>query len=141
MSSQLAYAIVTPYTIRKSRTGAVLSRLLGRVSADLIAASMFAPTHELAETYAASVPPGNSPELEKYRGLIRSYIRQNFTPDSAGRRHRLLMLVFRGPNAVAEINQVVGQLRIGSVSGETIRDAYGDLVCNCLLYTSPSPRD
>ena len=130
MSQQLAYAIVTPYTIRKSRTGAVLSRLLGRVSADLIAAGMFAPTHELAEAYAASVPPGGSPELEKYRGLVRGYIRQNFTPDSAGRRHRLLMLVFRGPNAVAEVNQVVGQLRIGSVSGETIRDAYGDLVCN-----------
>jgi nucleoside diphosphate kinase len=130
MSQQLAYAIVTPYTIRKSRTGAVLSRLLGRVSADLIAAGMFAPTNELAEAYAASVPTGSSPDLEKYRGLIRGYIRQNFTPDSAGRRHRLLMLVFRGPNAVAEVNQVVGQLRIGSVSGETIRDAYGDLVCN-----------
>ncbi|MFA5204222.1 MAG: nucleoside-diphosphate kinase [Lentisphaeria bacterium] len=130
MSEQLAYAIVTPYTIRKSRTGAVLSRLLGRVSADLVAAGMFAPTRELAEAYAASVPPGGSPEQEKYRALIRGYIRQNFTPDSDGRRHRLLMLVFRGPDAVAELSQVVGQLRISSASGETIRDAYGDLVCN-----------
>ena len=32
MAAQLAYVVVTPYTLRKSRTGAVLSRLLARTS-------------------------------------------------------------------------------------------------------------
>jgi len=130
MADELAFAIVTPYTIRKSRTGAILSRLLARTSADLIAAQMFALTEEFAEAYARSIRPAPRAEEESYRQLIRDYIRQNIAPDSSGRRHRVLMLVFRGDQAYRDISDIVGRLRISDTTGETIRDTYGDLVRN-----------
>ena len=130
MAGQLAYVIVTPYTIQKSRTGAILSRLLGRVSGELIAAQVVAPTRELAERYAASLGHAANAAEEFHRQLIRDYILRNCAPDSAGVRHRVLMLVFRGVNAYTDIANVVGHLRISCTSGETIRDTYGDLVWN-----------
>jgi len=130
MNQQLAYAIITPYTIRKSRTGAVLARLLSRVSSELVCTQMFAPTKEMALAFSAGIKPGATEEEEKYRALIRDYVLQNLSPDSSGRRHRVLMLVFRGENAIEEVSQAVGYLRISSATGETIRDTYGDLVWN-----------
>jgi hypothetical protein len=57
---ELAFVVVTPYTIRKSRTGAILARLLGRVSAELIATQMFAFTEDMAERYAATIRPSGT---------------------------------------------------------------------------------
>ncbi|NOY81224.1 MAG: nucleoside-diphosphate kinase [Kiritimatiellaeota bacterium] len=130
MGQELAYAAITPYTIRKSRTGAVLARLLGQVSCELIAAQMFAPTGALSEILARSIQPVEGEDTERYRELIRAYIRQNFSPAPDGHRHRVLMLVFQGENAVAELARVTGHLRISASSGETIRDTFGDLVWN-----------
>lgn len=130
MAIELAYVIVTPYNIRKSRTGAILGRLLGRASADLVATQVFAPTREVAEAYAASIPPGITPDEDEHRELVRAYIREHFVPDANGRRHRILMLVFKGENAVHEVAKVVGNLRISNTTGETIRDTFGDLVHN-----------
>lgn len=128
---QVAYAIITPYTIRKSRTGAVLARLLGRVSAELIAARMFAPDRQVAEAFAAQVwQEGTGAGSDRYRNLIRDYVLENFVPDADGYRHRALLLVFKGEEAIAELAQTVGHLSISGVSGETIRDTYGDLVWN-----------
>lgn len=130
MAAELAYVAITPYTIRKSRTGAVLARLLGRVSCELIAAQMIAPTEEISEVLAQSISPAERGEAEHYRELIRTYIRENFSPASDGHRHRVLMLVFRGEDAVTEIARVTGHLRISASTGETIRDTFGDLVLN-----------
>ena len=129
MSFQAAYAIVTPHTIRKSRTGAVLSRLLGRVSAPLVGAQMIALDQEMAERYAASIRPGLTPQEEKYRAQFREYIRQNLGPGPDGPRHRSLMLVFAGENARDEIVRITGHF-ISCDSGESIRDAFGDLIWN-----------
>ena len=128
MADQLAFALITPYTIRKSRTGAVITRLLGRTSAELVAAQMFAPTRAVAEQYAASINPADDPEEEMYRQLIRDYILQNLTPDSNGRRHRVLFLAFKGKAACDQISRVTGHIRISCNTGETIRDTYSDLV-------------
>ncbi len=128
MAADLAFAIITPHTVRKSRTGAVLARLLGRTSSELVAMQMFAPTRELAEQYAASIGPGREPDDEPYRELIRDYILENMSPDPDGRRHRVLMVVFRGTDAFRDVSEVVGHLKISCHTGETIRDTYGDLV-------------
>lgn len=128
MEKELAYAIISPYTIRKSRTGAVLSRLLGRISSQLIATQMIALTKDMAELYANSVMPGKDPEDEKLRAAIRSYIRNTMAPSPNGRRHRSLMMVFCGENAQDELSSVAGSLTISADTGETIRNTYGDLV-------------
>ena len=131
MADELTFIVVTPYTISKSRTGAVMSRLLGRLSAELIATQMFAVTREMAEKYAATIQPGTTPADERHRQMIREYILQNFSPLADGqRRRRALLLVFRGENACQDVADVVGRLHLSSATGETIRDTYGDLVYN-----------
>ncbi len=128
MGMQVAYVIVTPYTIRKSRTGAVLARLLARITAELVAVRMFAPTRELAEAYARAMHAGVCERDAQIAVLMRDYILKNFSPDADGRRHRALMLVFKGENAVAEVAAVTGSFRSSDTTGETVRDSFGDLV-------------
>ncbi len=130
MNRELAYAIITPYTISKSRTGAVLARLLGRTSSQLVAAQMFAPTADLAERYARSIKTSEDVGEEHCRALIRNYIREHFSPAPGAPPRRVLMLVFAGENARQDVAKVVGHLSISSTTGETIRDTYGDLVRN-----------
>jgi len=130
MTSELAYAIVTPYTIRKSRTGAVLARLLGSTSAQLIAARLVSLTRENADEYAESIVSTPDPDANKLREVIREYIRESIGPDKDGGRRRALLLVFKGENARREISDVAGSLTISCDSGDTIRNAYGDLVWN-----------
>ncbi len=54
-SSQLAYVIITPYSLFKSRTGGVLTRLISRTGLDLCAMRMFAPSPELVKEYADNI--------------------------------------------------------------------------------------
>ena len=49
MAEELSYVIVTPYSIRKSRTGGILARLISRTGLDLVGARMFAPSAELVQ--------------------------------------------------------------------------------------------
>lgn len=130
MAQDLAYVIITPYTIQKSRTGAVLSRLFGRLSARLVATQMVTLTRDMAERFAQSLRTADNPEHERHRELIRQYIRESMSPTPSGRKQRTLMLVFCGENARHELEQVTGSITISADSGETIRNAYGDLVRN-----------
>ena len=43
MPQELAYVIITPYSLHKSRTGGILARLISRTSLEMEAARMFAP--------------------------------------------------------------------------------------------------
>ena len=55
MAQQLAYVIITPYSLYKSRTGGILSRLISRTGLDLAAMRMFAPGAELVKRYAETI--------------------------------------------------------------------------------------
>lgn len=128
--SQLAYVILTPYSLYKSRTGGVLSRLISRTGLDLCALRMFAPSEELVREYADNIISAYDPQDRKIQELLKEYILHNFMPDAkTGRRRRILMMLFRGDDAVRKVRAVVGNLsperRIG---GETIRGTYGDLI-------------
>ncbi|MCW5555898.1 MAG: nucleoside-diphosphate kinase [Verrucomicrobiae bacterium] len=129
MSQQLAYVIITPYSLHKSRTGGILSRLISRTGLDLVAARMFAPSPELVKEYSEAVVSANDPQDPTIQELIRQYILQNFAPDAkAGRRRRVMMLLFKGEDAVRKVRSVVGNLGPDRRVGESIRDTYGDLV-------------
>src|ERR1051326_7840217 len=52
MLQQLAYVIITPYTLSKSRTGGILARLITRTGLEMIGARMFAPSPELVAEYS-----------------------------------------------------------------------------------------
>jgi len=129
MSQQLAYVIVTPYSLYKSRTGGILSRLISRTGLDLTAMRMFAPGPELAKQYAETIVSAQDPQDRKNQELLREYVLQNLSPDpKTGRRRRVLMMLFRGDEAVRKVRSVVGNLSPDRRGGETIRDTYSDLI-------------
>ena len=129
MSQQLAYVIVTPYSLYKSRTGGIFSRLISRTSLDLAAMRMFAPGPELVRQYAETIVSAQDPQDRKIQELLREYVLKNLSPDpKTGLRRRIMMMVFQGQEAVRKVRSVVGNLSPERRGGETIRDTYSDLI-------------
>ena len=129
MAEQLAYAIITPYSLYKSRTGGILARLIARTRLELVGARMFAPSAELVKEYSQTIVSANDPQDRRVQELLRDYILQNFSPDpKTGRRRRVMMLLFRGEEAVRTLRSVVGNLSPDRRTGETIRDTYADMI-------------
>jgi nucleoside diphosphate kinase len=134
MAQELSYILITPYTILKSRTGGVIARLLSRTDIELVGAQMIAPSQELAEAYAQDIERTVGQRSPRFAPVFRDYIRVQFSPSPDGRRHRVLMLVFRGEDACAKLFSVAGDIHTHSradasrITGETIRDTYADLV-------------
>ena len=129
MPEQLAYVIITPYTLYKSRTGGILARLISRTGLEMVGARMFAPSPELVQKYSDQIVSADDPQDRRIQELIRDYILQNLSPDrKTGRGRRVMTLLFRGEDAVRKVRSVVGNISIERRSGETIRDTYGDLI-------------
>jgi nucleoside diphosphate kinase len=127
-TEELSYAIITPYSMRKSRTGGIVGRLISRTGLDLVGGRMFAPSPELAQRYAETIVTETDARHRATQELIRDYVLKNFTGSIDGQRSRLLFLIFRGPDAVEKIHRTVGHIVHERTSGETIRDTYGDYI-------------
>jgi len=91
MSKGLSYVLVTPYTVAKSRTGGVLSRLLMRTDLELAGAQIFTPDQAFAEKYALSLK-ARAPQNQLV--LLADYVKNYFGP-SGGRPHRTLLFYLR----------------------------------------------
>lgn len=129
MSEELSYVIITPYSLLKSRTGGIISRLIARTGLDLVAVRMFSPSLELTKDYADTIIWDKDPDKRRIQELIQTYVLERFAPSATtGRGRRVMMLVFRGEDAVRKTFSVVGHILPGRNSGETIRDTYGDLI-------------
>jgi nucleoside diphosphate kinase len=129
MPQQLAYVIITPYSLHKSRTGGILTRLITRTGLELVGARMFAPSPELVKEYSDKTISANDPQDRRIQELIYKYILQNFSPDpKTGKRRRVMMLLFQGEDAVRKTRSVIGNIAADRRGGETIRDTYGDLI-------------
>jgi nucleoside diphosphate kinase len=129
MSKGLSYVLVTPYTVAKSRTGGVLSRLLSRTDLDLVGAQIFAPDEKFANDYAFALKE-RAPQNQLV--LLADYVKQYLGP-SGGRPHRTLLLLFRGENPCGQLLNACGHLytqhvEVDALAGETIRDTYSDLI-------------
>jgi nucleoside diphosphate kinase len=130
MATELAYVLINPYTIAKSRTGGVIARVIMRSDLKLVGGRMFGPSRELAETYAERIRRGgtDNPRLSR---LLSDYVLRSYVPDpETGRPRRVMLLVFEGENAVQTIWNVAGSATSPVVSGSTIRDTYGDYILN-----------
>jgi len=129
MSQQLAYVIITPYSLYKSRTGGILSRLITRTGLDLVGIRMFAPSTELVKDYAETIVSAHDTHDRKIQELLKQYVLEKLAPDpKTGRRRRVMILLFRGDEAVRKVRSVVGNLSPDRRGGETIRDTYSDLI-------------
>src|SRR6266478_2352916 len=127
-TEQLSYVIVTPYSMRKSRTGGIVGRLISRTGLDLVGGQMFAPSPELAKRYAETIVTETDARHRATQELLREYVLKNFTGNVHGQRPRVLLLVFRGRDAVEKMHRTVGHIVHECTSGETIRDTFGDYI-------------
>ncbi len=140
-AEELSYVIVTPYSMRKSRTGGIVARLISRTGLDLVAGRMFSPSAELVKQYAETIVTENDPSDRATQELIRSYVLKNFTGNVNGQRARALLLVFRGLGAVEKVHNTIGHIVHERTSGETIRDTFGDYITDeegKVLYFEPA---
>ena len=140
-AEELSYVIVTPYSMRKSRTGGIIARLISRTGLDLVTSRMFAPSAELTKRYAETIVTETEPRHRSTQELIRDYVLKNFTGKKNGQRARALFLVFRGPDAVEKIHHTIGHIVHERTSGETIRDTFGDYITDDsgkVIYFEPA---
>jgi nucleoside diphosphate kinase len=127
-TEELSYALITPYSMRKSRTGGIIARLISRTGLDLVAARMFTPGKELIARYAETIVSETEPAHRATQQLIRDYVLKYFSGEKQGQRARVLCLVFRGADAAEKTRNTVGHISHEETSGETIRDTFGDYI-------------
>jgi len=145
MATELAYALITPYSLLKSRTGGIISRLL-LADLDLVAARMMAPGNEFVDRYKSLlVELGiESPVREAILDYCDAYLR----PDNRlSISNRVLLLLFRGENAAQVLRDVVGPIT-RTPRGDTVRGTHGDFVLSLdgsvhyfepAVFISPEP--
>jgi len=132
MSQALSYVVVTPYTISKSRTGGVIARLLSRADLELVAAQIVTPSEDFVREYAGNLRDHEKRKLNSAGKILAGYIENHMMP-SGGRRHRILIMLFRGENPCRKLSDICGALfpenqSVESITGETIRDTYADFI-------------
>ena len=128
MAKELAFVLINPYPIRKSRTGGIMARYLARTDLKLVGARLFGPSRALVEEFATYLATIDR-EHPEVGDLLASYVRRAYTPDAAsGRPHRCICLLFEGEDAIRKIYEVTGSLRQRWGTGLSVRDTYGDFV-------------
>jgi nucleoside diphosphate kinase len=138
-ADQLAYVLVNPYTLAKSRTGGVIGRFISRTGLDIVGARMFAPSKELVENFITVIKKHNG-EDEASQKLLVDYVARNYTSEPLkGIPRRVMMILLRGENAIEKVREAAGPVIMGG--GETIRDTFGDYVVGedrRVLYFEPA---
>jgi len=126
VAKELTYALITPYSLLKSRTGGVIARLLSLCNLNLLAARMYAPSDAFVEAFARTCRELASPP--EVRPLLAHYVESTFPRNNRfGISNRMMVLFFEGEDAVRHLYEVVGPLS-SDVSGNTVRGTYGDFV-------------
>ncbi len=129
VSDELAYALITPYSIYKSRTGGIIGRLLAHGDLELVAARMYVFSDEFVDAYQKIIcPEGMDPAIE---AAWHKYIDESLRRDNPwGHLPRCMLLLLKGPNAVRTLKEDAIGSFTEEISGDTIRGTYGDFICD-----------
>ncbi len=128
MARELAFVMINPHSLSKSRTGGVIARYLARTDLSLVAARMVNPPQELVDRYAKQVGESTDGDL-RVNKLISEYIAREYAPNSAtGKERRVMLLLFEGEDAVDKIWQVTGSATLRQDFGLTVRETYGEYI-------------
>ena len=125
MPAELAYAMITPYSLHKSRTGGIIGRLVSLSQLDLVGIHMYAPGDAWVDAYLDIL---RRSDLENpVRGAFIDYVDENLRRDNPlGLSNRCMVLLFEGENAFQHLmDDVVGHAS-PRVTGHTVRGTYGD---------------
>jgi len=124
---ELAYALITPYSILKSRTGGIIGRLVAHARLTLVAVRMFIFSDEFVSAYRDMMASsGADPNIVQ---AWKRYVQENLSQGNPwGFLPRCMVLLFKGPNAVRHLkNDVIGSFTERPV-GDSIRGTYGDFI-------------
>lgn len=126
MADELTYALITPYSLLKSRTGGILGRLLSLTNLEIVGATMFAPSDAFVDKYCATLEEQDTKPA--WKKVMMNYVNSNFRKENKFRiTNRMLLLFFRGNQAIEKLkDDVIGP--ITSFQGHTIRGSFGDYV-------------
>jgi nucleoside diphosphate kinase len=141
MAKELGFVMITPYSLRKSRTGGIIGRFSRIEGLEFVASRMFGPGQKLVTRFADQLRamPDIAPER---RDLLADYVLRAFGPETdTGRPHRVMLLFFEGENAIRKIYEAAGALNDAQESADTVRGTYGDYVCDVagsVIYFEPA---
>ena len=112
MSKELAFVMINPYSLAKSRTGGVIARIIGRTPLDFVAARMFGPGKQLIQEFADVVRASYADDDPEVGALLSDYILRAYGPNPAdGRPRRVMLLLFEGDHAVDRVAEITGLLK------------------------------
>ena len=127
MKKELTYALITPYSLLKSRTGGIISRLLSLSDLELVGARMYTPSDKFLDEYIKTIETQKMKTVWKNAMIdyVNSMLRKN---NKLGMANRAMLLLFEGKNAVDVLhNNVIGSAS-DPLRGNTIRGTYGDSI-------------
>ncbi len=129
-AQELAYALITPYSLHKSRTGGIIARLMW-ADVRMVAARMYAPQpgSDFIRQYCDEIyDPDEEHVPLRYQKMLIQYILENFgCTNVRGISNRMMVLVFQGPNAKEEIKNATGHIS-PDVRGDDVRGTFGDFI-------------
>lgn len=127
MKKELTYALITPYSLLKSRTGGIISRLLSLSDLELVGARMYTPSDKFLDEYIKTIETQKMKTVWKNAMIdyVNNMVRKN---NKLGMANRAMLLLFEGKNAVDVLhNNVIGSAS-DPLRGNTIRGTYGDSI-------------
>ena len=124
---ELAYALITPYSLFKSRTGGIISRLFASSRLEFAGTRMFAFSDEFVDEYKKLIPSDGMEQTVKEAWF--AYLDHTLRKTNYYRMlPRCMLLLFTGENAVRHIkDDVIGTFTDTPV-GNTLRGTFGDLI-------------
>lgn len=127
MASELAYAMITPYSLLKSRTGGIIGRLLSQAQLEFVGARMYAPSDDFVDQLLRANDLEDLSPTVKER--LKQYIHENLRKSNPfGISNRVVVLLFEGEDAVRVLREdVIGELT-AEPKGDTVRGTFGDYV-------------
>jgi nucleoside diphosphate kinase len=133
--------MITPHSLRKSRTGGIIGRFSRIEGIEFVASRMFGPSQDLVNRYADMLRTNPDIAADK-RDILADYVLRAFGPESdTGRPHRVMMLFFEGEDAIKKIYAAAGGFDDAQESADTVRGTYGDCIRDTsgkVIYFEPS---
>jgi nucleoside diphosphate kinase len=141
MAKELGFVMITPHSLRKSRTGGIIGRFSRIEGIEFVASRMFGPSQELVNRYADALRK-NDDINPASRDILADYVLRAFGPEAdTGRPHRVMILFFEGEDAIKKIYAAAGGFDDTQESSDTVRGTYGDCIRDAsgkVIYFEPS---